>query len=244
MRRSVIRSVLVGLVAVLLSAFPAAWIALAEQPQAQAQQQAQQAGSTELDARDREFLFTIRFANLWEIPMGDLAAERGNSDKVKEVGRVISADHTKLNVDIEEMAQRFGVDLPSSPTSKQKQWMEEITAASGDEFDRVFANRLRAAHGSVFGLVAEVRAGTRNDEIRTFAQAANDIVMRHMTILEGTGHVMPTGLFSEASARTLDNPENQLGGGDLALTGIIGVLALGATLGLVRTFSSHGAAER
>lgn len=236
MRRSVIRSVLVGLVAILLSAFPAAWIAFAEQ--------AQPAGSNELDARDREFLFTIRFANLWEIPMGDLAEERGNSEKVKEVGRTISADHTKLNVSIEEMAQRFGIDLPSAPSSKTQQWMDEIEAASGDEFDRLFANRLRAAHGTVFGLVAEVRAGTRNDEIRAFAQAANDIVMKHMSILEGTGHVMPTGLFAEASARTMDNPENQLGGGDLALTGLVGIFVVGATLGLVRTFSSHGAAER
>jgi putative membrane protein len=235
MRRAVIRSVAAGLLAILLSAFPAAWLAFA---------QPAQTNSKELDQRDREFLFTIRFANLWEIPMGDLAEERGNSEKVREVGRTLSTDHTQLNVQIEEIAEQFGVDLPDEPSSKTQQWMDEISAASGDDFDRVFANRLRAAHGTVFGLVAEVRAGTRNDTIRNFAQAANDIVMRHMTILEGTGHVMSTGLFGEASARSLDNPENQLGGTDLALAGILGVFAVGATLGLVRTFSAHGAGDR
>lgn len=236
MRRAVIRSVLVGLVAILMSAFPAAWIAFAEQ--------AQPTGSDEIDSRDREFLFTIRFANLWEIPMGDLATERGNSEKVRDVGRTLFTDHTKLNSDIEKLAGRYGVELPDAPKSKQQQWMAEIRAATGDEFDRIFANRLRAAHGTVFGLIAEVRAGTRNDEIRSFAQTANDIVLKHMTILEGTGHVMSTGLFSEASARTTDNPENRLGTSDYALAGILGVFALGATLGLVRSFSSHGAAER
>ncbi|OLF17287.1 DUF4142 domain-containing protein [Actinophytocola xanthii] len=232
MRRAVIRSVAAGVLAILLSAFPAAWLAFA---------QPAQTNSKELDARDREFLFTIKFANLWEIPMGDLAAERGNSEKVREVGRTLSTDHKQLEVQIAEIAEEFGVDLPDAPGSKQQQWMDEISAASGDDFDRVFANRLRAAHGSVFGLVAEVRAGTRNDTIRDFAQAANDIVMKHMTILEGTGHVMSNGLFGEASARSLDNPENQLGGSDLALAGILGVFAVGATLGLVRTFSAHGA---
>ena len=236
MRRAVIRSVLVGLVAIVVSAFPAAWIAFAEQ--------GQPVSSSELDPRDREFLFTIRFANLWEIPMGELAAERGNSEKTREVGRTLLADHTQLNIDIEKYAQKYDVDLPDEASSKTKQWMDEIRAASGDDFDRVFANRLRAAHGTVFGLIAEVRAGTRNDDIRAFAQAANDIVLKHMTILEGTGHVMSTGLYAEASARTMDNPENQLGGSDFVLAGIIGVFALGATLGLVRTFSSHGAAER
>jgi putative membrane protein len=232
MRRAVIRSVAAGILAILLSAFPAAWLAFA---------QPAQTNSKELDARDREFLFTIKFANLWEIPMGDLAAERGNSEKVREVGRTLSTDHKQLEVQIGEISEEFGVDLPKVPGSKQRQWMDEISAASGDDFDRVFANRLRAAHGTVFGLVAEVRAGTRNDTIRDFAQAANDIVMKHMTILEGTGHVMSNGLFGEASARSMDNPENQLGGSDLALAGILGVFAVGATLGLVRTFSAHGA---
>jgi putative membrane protein len=236
MRRAVIRSVLVGLVAILLSAFPAAWIAFAEQ--------GKQVASDELDARDREFLFTIRFANLWEIPMGKLATERGKSEKTKLAGQTMFNDHTQLNIDIEKMARKYGVELPDEASSKQKQWMTEITAARGDDFDRVFANRLRAAHGSVFGLVAEVRAGTRNDEIRQFAQTANDIVMTHMSLLEGTGHVSSSGLFAEASSRTLDNPENQLGASDFMFAGILGVFALGATLVLVRTFSSHGAAER
>jgi putative membrane protein len=236
MRRAVIRSVLVGLAAILLAAFPAGWLAFAEQ--------GQPVQSNEIDSRDREFLFTIRFANLWEIPMGDLAQERGNSEKVREAGRVMFTDHTQLQADVEELARKFDVELPDEASSKQKQWMAEITASSDDDFDRVFANRLRAAHGTVFGLVAEVRAGTRNDDIRAFAQAANDIVMKHMSLLEGTGHVMSNGLFAEASARTTDNPENQLGGSDFALAGILGVFAFGATLGLVRAFSSHGAGER
>lgn len=236
MRRAVIRSIAAGLLAILVSAFPAAWLAFAES--------AQPAESNELSARDREFLVTIRFANLWEIPMGDLATERGNSEKVREVGRTLFTDHTQLNVDIEKLAQQFNVDLPDKPSSKTQQWMDEISAVSGDEFDRVFADRLRAAHGTVFGLIAEVRAGTQNDTIREFATVANGIVMKHMTILEGTGHVTANGMFGEASARSMDNPENQLGGSDLALAGILGVFAVGATLGLVRTFSSHGATER
>ncbi|MCT2585864.1 DUF4142 domain-containing protein [Actinophytocola gossypii] len=237
MRRAVIRSVAAGLLALLVSAFPAAWLAFAEQPR-----QAQQPDGDEFSDRDREFLFTIRFANLWEIPMGDLAAQRGNSENVREVGRTINADHKQLNVQIEELAQQFGVDLPDAPKANHQQWMDEISAATGDEFDRVFANRLRAAHGTVFGLIAEVRAGTRNDTIREFATSANTVVMKHMTILEGTGHVTAEGLFSEASARSADNPENTLGGSDLALAGILGVFVVGATLGLVRGFSKGGTA--
>lgn len=40
-------------------------------------------------------------------------------------------------------------------------------------------------------MVAEVRANTRNSLIRAFAQSAVDVVMKHMYLLESTGHVAP-----------------------------------------------------
>lgn len=237
-RRAILRSITVGLLAVIGAGFPAAWLAFADQPAPS------QPSAAPLDSRDREFLTVIRFVNLWEIPMGQLAAERGNSQKTKEVGATLAEDHIQLNSTVETLAGQFGVPLPDQPTSQQQGWMAEISSKSGDEFDRTFANRLRAAHGSVFGLVAEVRAGTRNDVIRGFAQQANNVVMKHMTLLEGTGHVMPTGMFSEASSRTPNNPENSLSRSDLVLAAVLGTIVLVATLGFVRTISSHGPRAR
>lgn len=208
------------------------------------QQQPQQANAQQpLDDLDREFLTVIRFANLWEIPMGKLAQERGTSQKVRDVGKVLAEDHTKLDVAIKDLATKFGVRLPDTASSSTQGWMREIESKTGEAFDKTFADRLRAAHGTVFGLVAEVRSGTRNDVIRQFAQQANEIVMKHMTILEGTGHVSAEhGMFAEASARTTDYPENSLSKGDLLLAVVVAVLMMAATIGIVRTFSAHGSA--
>jgi len=123
--------------------------------------------------------------------------------------------------------------------------MDDIESKTGDAFDSTFADRLRAAHGTVFGLVAEVRAGTRNDVIRGFAQQANDIVMKHMTLLEGTGHVSAEhGMFAEASARTADYPENTLARGDVILAIVVALLMAATTIGIIRSFSAHGTAQR
>jgi putative membrane protein len=65
-----------------------------------------------------------------------------------------------------------------------------------------------------------------------------------MTLLESTGIVTADhGMFSEASARTIDTPENSLSGGDLVLGGVVATLAGAATIGVVRTFSTPGSAE-
>jgi predicted outer membrane protein len=239
MRRGIVRWTAAALLVLLGAACPAVGVAMASQAQP-AQQSAQQP----LSSLDREFLTVIRFANLWEIPMGRLAAERGNSQKVRDTGATLAADHTKLDVAVKDLAGQYGVQLPDKPSSSTSGWMADIQGKTGEAFDKTFADRLRAAHGTVFGLIAEVRAGTRNLVIRDFATQANDIVMKHMTLLEGTGHVSAEhGMFAEASARSLSYPENTLTRGDLLLAGVVAVLMMAATIGIVRTFSAHGSAE-
>jgi hypothetical protein len=61
--------------------------------------------------------------------------------------------------------------------------------ASGSEFDRVYVDRLRAAHGKIFPAIASVRAGTRNDIVRELAAQSNAFVLTHLTLLESTGMV-------------------------------------------------------
>jgi predicted outer membrane protein len=210
----------------------------------QAQPQQIQQSAQSLSALEREFLVVINFANLWEVPMGDLAAERGSNQRVRDVGAAIAADHRSLDTAVKKLAGQFGVPLTTTPSSSTAKWMDDIRAASDDQFDRVFVDKLRAAHGTVFGLVAEIRGGTRNSVIRDFATQANTIVMRHMTLLESTGLVpVDTGMFAEAAARTIDTPENSLSGGDLMLGGVVAAVATAATIGVVRTFSAPSTAE-
>jgi hypothetical protein len=53
-----------------------------------------------------------------------------------------------------------------------------------------------------------------------------------------------TGEFAEASARTLDRPENQIGHNGLVLALVLGVVLVALTLLVVRTLSSPRTAER
>ncbi|HEY7596630.1 MAG TPA: DUF4142 domain-containing protein, partial [Actinophytocola sp.] len=85
---------LAGLLVVLAAAFPAAGVAFATQDHES--RPAKAVYSNTIDGRDAEFLTVIRFANLWEMPMGKLATERGTTKEVKTAGSVMLTDHTKL----------------------------------------------------------------------------------------------------------------------------------------------------
>jgi len=142
-----------------------------------------------LGPADRDLLVRVRQAGLWEGPAGQMAQDRAGSDRVKEVGQHLASDHAALDVQVRAVAAKLGVALPDAPTAEQQGWLNEMSGATGKAFDQIFADRLRAAHGKVFGAVAAVRAGTRNDTVREFAQTADTVVMKHMTLLESTGLV-------------------------------------------------------
>jgi predicted outer membrane protein len=157
-----------------------------------------------LGPADRDLLVRVRTAGLWEGPAGEMAQDRAGSDRVREVGHHLLTDHTALDVQVRMVAAKLRVELPDAPTAEQQGWLNELSSRRGAEFDQVFADRLRAAHGKVFAIVAAVRAGTRNDTIRDFAQTANTVVMKHMTLLESTGLVhydaLPTAIVAAPAA--------------------------------------------
>ncbi|HZB50728.1 MAG TPA: DUF4142 domain-containing protein [Mycobacteriales bacterium] len=170
-----------------------------------------------LTALDADLLVRVRLAGLWEIPAGDMAQTHTSDQRVREVGRTLAADHRRLDEQVLALARKLQVELPAGPTLDQRNWLAELDGARDRDFDAAFANRLRVAHGRVFAVVAEVRATTRNTAVRTFAQAAVDVVMKHMSLLESTGHVAPV----EAAALTPPAPR-----GPITLPLVVTVVAL------------------
>ncbi|WP_433053435.1 DUF4142 domain-containing protein [Dactylosporangium sp. CS-033363] len=138
---------------------------------------------------DREFLTKVRQAGLWEGPAGEMAQTRAGDERVKEVGRQLATDHKGLDQQVRQVSAQLGVQLPNKPSDEQQGWLNEMEPQTGSTFDDIFANRLRAAHGKVFALVSQIRSGTRNELVRTFAQTAVSVVMKHMTLLESIGNV-------------------------------------------------------
>ncbi|WP_312867658.1 DUF4142 domain-containing protein [Amycolatopsis pithecellobii] len=183
---------------------------------------------------DRDLLNRVRQAGLWEMPSGDMARVRAQTPQVRDVGQTLMVDHGRLDVQVRQLAAKYGVVLPDQATADQQSWLaEERAATTTSDFERVFVNRLRAAHGVIFAVIAQVRAGTRNDDIRAFAATANQVVLRHISLLESTGLVdynaLPQPTVSSTAATSAASALN-LGSMDIATSVALGLLVCGATL--------------
>ncbi|WP_206797254.1 DUF4142 domain-containing protein [Amycolatopsis sp. MtRt-6] len=192
------------------------------------------ASAGELQQSDRALLTRLKQHTLWAVPASRLAVDRATNRRVRAVAVRIADDQARLDVALRAVADRLAVTLPGEPTDQERAWADEIAAGSGDAFDRAYVNRLRAEYGTLFGLASDVRAGTRDDDVRAFAQTAVDTALGHLTLLESTGLAETTSLLVSATE------DDTLGGGAIAAGAVLVALAAVATFGLLRLLGTPG----
>lgn len=142
-----------------------------------------------LGPADRDLLVMVRQADLCGGSSGQQAQHQGNSAQVRAVAKRVGVGYGDLDTQVRSVAGKLGVPLPDQPNAQQRGWMRELFGRSGLDFDRMFAQRLRLTDGAVLPVITSVRAGTRNELIRSFAANAAVLVNRQMEYLEGTGLV-------------------------------------------------------
>jgi putative membrane protein len=143
-----------------------------------------------LTPADRDFLIKVRLAGLWEGPAGRMAQKRSNNPLIREAGQHLIDGHRELDASVIDAGRRLDVELPEKTTKELDTRLRLMDRAfTPEEFDQTFVSLLRAAHGTVYQLVAKIRAGTRNSLIRQFSQRCMEVVLDHITVLEETGLV-------------------------------------------------------
>ncbi|MFF4318862.1 DUF4142 domain-containing protein [Streptomyces sp. NPDC001568] len=153
-----------------------------------------------LTPADRDFVRKVRLAGLWELPAGRQAQQRPTRPTVKTAGEHLVEGHTELDRRVLEVGQALGVELPDRPSTQQQDWLDQLDRAQGAQYERLFAQLLRRAHGKVFALVAQIRSQTRNSMVRALATDANATVLDHISVLEDTGLVDFDGLADASPA--------------------------------------------
>jgi predicted outer membrane protein len=193
--------------------------------------------STQLNVADLTLLNGVRQAGLWEIPAGQMAAQKGSTGKVRQVGQMIANQHVQLDQLTVDAANKLGATLPATPTAQQQGFLTQLQAAKGLQFDQLFVTFLRGTHGFIFPVISAVRASTHNEVVRKLAAQASIFVMHHMQMLESTGLVQyaklpPAAMSAEQDLYASGPAQAGIGAGPPISATLLWLLAGGVT-GLV-----------
>jgi putative membrane protein len=98
------------------------------------------------DTPESKFLTDAIRGDIAEVKMGELAQMKGQSDGVRDFGKMLADDHSKAQKKTAEVAKDMNVTPPTQPTAEQTAKYQALSRLSGAEFDRQFAAEMVKGH--------------------------------------------------------------------------------------------------
>lgn len=153
------------------------------------------------------FIHRAAIANLAEIQLGQLGAERAQHADVKKFGQLMVNDHTKALHELKSAVTARDVQVPTQLDEKHRDIQQRLAGLQGHEFDREFMRVMVETHEDTIDLL-EQRAG--RSSTRATGSAGSTATDRAATGTDpatgtrpvGGGGQTPSGQAADASVGT------------------------------------------
>jgi putative membrane protein len=107
------------------------------------------AGRTDVSRGDRDFVNDLTIANMAEIELGRMAAERAANAEVKRFGQMMVDDHTAAGNKLKPIATAHSIPMPTELDDKHRDLRERLSKLQGAEFDREYMKAMVDGHEAV-----------------------------------------------------------------------------------------------
>jgi putative membrane protein len=141
--------------------------------------------STRVALDDATIVAIFDAANTADVETGDLAAQRGNSKEVRDMGAMFARDHRMVRQQGRDLAKKLGV-TPTPPKDDQsaKQLAETmglLRAKHGADFDKANLDHEVAFHKAVIDAInQQLLPAIKNEELKALVQKVAPAFQAHM----------------------------------------------------------------
>ena len=114
---------------------------------------------------------------------GKLAAEKAQSQAVKDFGTRMQTDHTQANSELSTLAKPKGLLIPTDLLAQEKADLDILNTATGRQFDEEFARIMVESHQraiSFFENAAQTQGGVSDASFRSWATAELPTLRTHL----------------------------------------------------------------
>jgi putative membrane protein len=133
---------------------------------------------------DAAFVKEASAAGLAEVALGQMGASQGQSSEVKTFGQQMVTDHGKANTELKGIADTKGLQVSTSPTSKDEAASKAIGAKSGADFDKAFGQKMVMDHRKAVALFAKESTSGKDPELKAFATKTLPTLKEHLDMAQ------------------------------------------------------------
>ena len=129
-----------------------------------------------------DFVQKAAMSDMYEVQAGKLAAEKGQSDAVKQFGQQMVDAHTKTTDELTGIVKtkNIKVDPPTKLDAKHQKLIDDLNSATADNFDKAYAKQQVDAHQEAVALFKKYAASGDNPDVKQFAEKTLPTIQHHL----------------------------------------------------------------
>ena len=127
---------------------------------------------------DQRFLTEAIQGDMSEVKMGKLAQEKGQSDNVKQFGKMLEQDHSDHLQQAQQLADKNGLKPPTEPSTKQKRTYQKLSGLPDSKFDAAFARDMVTDHQK--DISKYQTEANSSSQLADFAKQTVPVLQKHL----------------------------------------------------------------
>jgi putative membrane protein len=136
---------------------------------------------------DARLVSVLHHVNQDEIAAGNLAQQKGQTGDIKNYGKKLVADHTRLENELMTAAKKAGISPSDSALTAHdketmqvdKNKMDQLKRMSGAEFDKTFAQVLSKDHEHVVSMLKDHKNDLRSADLKALVDSTIPVLEQH-----------------------------------------------------------------
>lgn len=170
------------------------------------------AQQTKLASQDKKFMTEAAIGGMFEVEAGKLAAKQGGSEEVKQFGERMATDHTKVNDELMQLANKKGAVPPKELDSSHKSKLDKLRKLSGADFDKQYIDDMVKDHKKDVSAFKKEAQNGKDAELKSFASRTVPTLQEHLKMAEDIQAKMKAGGVQQTGSK-------QTGGGTAGTAG-------------------------
>lgn len=133
---------------------------------------------------DAKFAVAAASGGLGEVELGQLAAQKGASQSVKDFGQMMVKDHSQANEKLKALAQAKGISLPKTISADEQRTKDDLTAKSSKDFDKAYVKNMIKDHQNDIKEFEEAGKNVKDPELKDFALRTLPTLKMHLYTIQ------------------------------------------------------------
>ncbi|HEY9340873.1 MAG TPA: DUF4142 domain-containing protein [Hanamia sp.] len=137
-----------------------------------------------LDEGSKKFIEDAGKGGMMEVNLGNVAMNSATSQQVKDFGKMMVDDHTKLNNELKDLAGKKNVQLPAAVSEDQQKEMDNLSKKTGNDFDKAYVKLMIDDHKKDINDFKKASKNVTDNDLKNFAVNALPVLQKHLDAIQ------------------------------------------------------------